>query len=697
MSVNLNYRERILIYSLLLLFMLIAYLPLASLLFALKNDALTTNFPNKYFFSASLHSGHLPLWNPYVNFGLPLYADPGFAFWNPLTWVFGYFGYSIAMLSVEILFFIWLAGIASFELGSWLGHSKTVAFCMGAMYMCSGFFIGNLQHTNFLTAAAFLPLVVKTYLDLHQSFTVRKFFFCMVSIYMLASGGHPAIPIACLYFLLLLQAGLIIFNNPDPQRKEVFFRLLRTDLLLVAGFLVLAAPLLFSYYEIFPHFVRSAPVNQAILPDTGFDFSSYISFIFPFSVTGKNDIFSNDPLMRNGYFSLAGLLCFLIALKKNKNSYQKIFLIAGIGMLVLSLGGPIKASLYSVLPLLSRIRTNGEIRVFSILSFILVGAYILDDLLKGLFQRIFNRLLISITAISFLFISLRLLLASLNTVFISKSDYGSGNAFTAIRDWLYGLTFLDRIFINAGILVVLIGIYFLLKRKLRASVVLPLFIMLDLVSFSWTQLPVTGVQMKSACALQKYFAEVPSGIPIPKLLPLQQNQYFGEDIQNLFGCWSYYSKQPGTPFLCSYPSGLNQTVLYFNSRLPDSLNRGPFLFTRQGAGGDKLKINSFSPTEMNIEVRTGQGDSLILLQNHYIHWEATVNGKAVPIVGADIAFMSVPLEPGVNIVRFIFRNQPLRYITSLSIMAWIVFFLFAFKSGRPIKPEDAYFIRNIFP
>ena len=93
--------------------------------------------------------------------------------------------------------------------------------------------------------------------------------------------------------------------------------------------------------------------------------------------------------MRNGYFSLAGLLCFLIALKKNKNSYQKIFLIVGIGMLVLSLGGQIKASLYSVLPLLSRIRTNGEIRVFSILSFILVGAYVLDDLLKGLLSEDF--------------------------------------------------------------------------------------------------------------------------------------------------------------------------------------------------------------------------------------------------------------------------------------------------------------------
>src|ERR1700682_5347010 len=120
-----NNRTRSLIYLLLLIFLVIAYLPLSSFLFALKNDALTTNFPQKYFFSAALHNGYLPLWNPYVNFGLPLYADPGFAFWNPITWIFGWIGYTVPMLSVEVLFYIWIGGIAAYELGTWLRHTTT--------------------------------------------------------------------------------------------------------------------------------------------------------------------------------------------------------------------------------------------------------------------------------------------------------------------------------------------------------------------------------------------------------------------------------------------------------------------------------------------------------------------------------------------------------------------------------------------
>src|SRR5277367_2980438 len=90
-------------YLLLGLFLYLAYLPLSSFLFALKNDALTENFPHKYFFSAALLPGHWPLWNPYINFGLPLYADPGFAFWHPLTWLFGAIGYNVYILTVEIL------------------------------------------------------------------------------------------------------------------------------------------------------------------------------------------------------------------------------------------------------------------------------------------------------------------------------------------------------------------------------------------------------------------------------------------------------------------------------------------------------------------------------------------------------------------------------------------------------------------
>jgi hypothetical protein len=129
-------------YLLLLVILLIAYLPVSTLHFALKNDAFSDNFPNKFFLSESLHSGFLPLWNPYLNFGFPVYADPGFAFFNPITWFFaGIIGYNAYSLTVEVLVYIYLAGVSMYRLGRHLRFTITTAIAISAMYMCSGFFV----------------------------------------------------------------------------------------------------------------------------------------------------------------------------------------------------------------------------------------------------------------------------------------------------------------------------------------------------------------------------------------------------------------------------------------------------------------------------------------------------------------------------------------------------------------------------
>src|SRR5436305_13009828 len=98
-------------YLLLLLILFIAYLPLSTFYFGMKNDAFSDNFPNKYFLSEALHAGTLPLWNPYLNFGFPIYADPGFAFWNPVTWLFAFAGYSAYTLTAAVLLYIYFAGV----------------------------------------------------------------------------------------------------------------------------------------------------------------------------------------------------------------------------------------------------------------------------------------------------------------------------------------------------------------------------------------------------------------------------------------------------------------------------------------------------------------------------------------------------------------------------------------------------------
>jgi hypothetical protein len=187
------------------------------------------------------------------------------------------------------------------------------------------------------------------------------------------------------------------------------------------------------------------------------------------------------------------------------------------------------------------------------------------------------------------------------------------------------------------------------------------------------QLPITGVQLKSPAAIEKYFTAIPPGIPIPKLLSVGQNRFDGGGIDNLIGCWSYYSKQPGTPEPCNYPSRLNNTVAYFKSALPDSINNRAFIFIENETYQKSLNITSFSPSAIDVKVEVTNPDSLVLLQNNYFRWKATVNGKPTKVYPAYIAFMKVPLKIGVNEVRFSYNTSELLIVNIVSALLWLLF------------------------
>lgn len=129
-------------YFLLFVILIIAYLPVSSLYFGLKNDAFSDNFPNKFFLTEALRSGFSPIWNSYLNYGFPIYSDPGFAFWSPVTWFFGaVVGYNVYSFTIEILAYIYLSGIFMYQLLSYLKLDKWLALAVAVMYMCSGFFL----------------------------------------------------------------------------------------------------------------------------------------------------------------------------------------------------------------------------------------------------------------------------------------------------------------------------------------------------------------------------------------------------------------------------------------------------------------------------------------------------------------------------------------------------------------------------
>ncbi|MBK8088762.1 MAG: hypothetical protein IPK31_12910 [Chitinophagaceae bacterium] len=73
--------------------------------------------------SESLSAGYMPWWNPYVNFGIPQYADMSSSFWSPVTWIIaGTVGYNIYTITLELLLYILLGAWGMYKCGEvfWL-------------------------------------------------------------------------------------------------------------------------------------------------------------------------------------------------------------------------------------------------------------------------------------------------------------------------------------------------------------------------------------------------------------------------------------------------------------------------------------------------------------------------------------------------------------------------------------------------
>lgn len=620
---------------------LVAYLPLSSFLFALKNDALVYNLPPKHFFSEALQHRHLPIWNPYLNFGYPIYADPGFAWWQPITWLFGIIGYNAYTLNIELLFYIYIAGLGMYWLCRKLDLQKHTALAIGCMFMCSGFFIGNLQHINFLTCAAFLPWVTAFWI-LYQKDDSKKHLlgFC-ISTYFLCTGGHPAIPVATALFFLIITLISFFFIQDKKSYKPFFI----TQLKLLFCVTVVLLPLIISYYCIFPFYVRSESVDQAANLNTGFTIQSYISFLFPFATIKNYDWFATDVSMRNAYFSIPGFIFFILFLVKNKKTnLQNTFLIAGFVMLLMSAGGALKELIYQNLPGFSYIKTNGEYRIFAIFSLLICSSHGIEKFLNKdkIVIRQFNKiaLLLLIIAIA---ICILIIIIYRNEL-LSVISINSGININTAKLIIDNISFVQSIFISLLLFIFLTTLYlFSIKSDEYVKIFISV-LLLDIVISSWMLLPITGVGTASVAEVQNIIKKAPKGFPLPMQIGTKKQINLNVRERELIKDWAWYNKRVELHEV-DYPSRLKSNFNFFNSSDTNILSEKSFAFFKN-QNGNALHHIYFSPASSIFKLNIQNKDTIIILQNYLKGWEAKKNHHSSPVIKLLTTFIAIPVDKG---------------------------------------------------
>jgi len=660
----------------------LAFLPISSFLFFLKNDAFVGYFPPKFFMSESLHAGYLPLWNPYINFGFPQYGDMSGGYWSPITWlVAATVGYNAYTFTIELLLYILIGGIGMYQLTNYWRLGKKAGIMAAVAFMCCGYNVGHLQHFNWLSGAAFLPWCCWAYVNLLSSISVKKILSATLLFYLLLSSAHPGISIGATYFFIALAVFVFFKNNDKLPLLARLKKFSVTHLILLPLLLLLSAGMIAGYLDMIPHFLRGDKISlqDALLHPT--NIQSWLSVLFPFA-TVKNDAFyQTDPSMRNCYFGLSFLLFFLLACFGKKNSWQKFLLVTGLLFALLAAGGAAKIFAYKFIPFIGFVRLNGEFSIFALFCFILVAAIELEKIIT--LQKSFTGTIkyvyygVQILVIATLAFGLYKAIYTGQTVATQFANIGRQNGLSnSLKALIDAISFYDTIWIQAIIqLLFLWGIKWCLKKQHWK--VLVKIAVADMVLASLLNIPFTGVGKASVAQVQSILNTSPRGIPIPALQPIMLNDSSSLQQKLMIGDWSMYNKQIGTKLEVTYPIILKNSRAYFDkdaiSGNENHLNK-PFIFVADSSKSS-ISLQSFSPQIMQLTVNSNAPSQVVLQQNYYPHWYYAIGSEKKPMNAFETSFMSAPVAKGNSNIRFMFQPTIVKATMLFSAMVFCIYCL----------------------
>ncbi len=661
-----------LIYIKFMLLIALAYLPMWSFVMSIKNDALTLSYPPFYFLGKQLAAGHIPWWHFNIHLGFPLHADPGFPFWSPITWIWALIGgHNLYSYTLLILLYIYIGGIGMIKLSKWFGFTPTTQLILGIAFPLSGFFSAHLQHPHYVFEAAFVPFVILYFLQLIYQPLWRNAIYFAIAVFFLVNAGYPSFTIGAIYFLFILLSGILLFNLLSKNRQQLpaiqygkMVTMLGISALLI---IILCLPFLYSVWQFYPYFNRSSSVTQEYIASGGMTFRSLIALLFPMASASDPGFFGTDRSWSNVYIGLGPLLFYLYALFRVKHSLKYIFIIAGLFMMAASMQGSIKHIFFDILPFFNRMHSNGGLRIYFMLSMLIVAGMGIDKFLnKEDSLPVRKTLLIAmlfLLAISFLTILL-------------PGNYSFQFTQQNMRD----LPVKSAMFLQAvtGIIFIIALLLLIKKKTWFTTIMIGEIIVAFLIN-----LPYTGLSMNSTSKVNKHFHSM-----------LQQDNgdarlHFTnkEEKDEFFNDPVLFYENIGVIKRSSYPSSIKQYFTFLESPYPEKINIFKPVFGTMDIYSDSLRPQitnlQMYGDQVELTVQTfRKHDTLVLAQNNYPNWKYQVNSAEKSITPVWGTFTGLVLSEGKYSIKGVYRPTGAIISFAISIFAWIALSIVLLKKKQ---------------
>ncbi len=311
------------------------------------DDGVIFNIPMRVAVVNLIHAGYVPLWNPYIFSGMPLFgaAQAGVLF--PLNWFYLLFTIPVAT-NLMMLSTYMLAALGAYLYARKSGASIAGAVATSLVWQWSAFMVAKVGQTNVVQTAALLPWVLWAVDGYGMSGKRTRGVLLAVLIALQIFAGHQQ---TFAYSFLLAAAYAVVMARASSGRERTAYL---WSLALLAAGIALAAVQLVPTVEL---------LRQSLRATASYDFFSSFSlpprfvltFFAPFIMGGGDGGLFRAPYIGPAfvgeyiaYVGAATIMLAIVALLLKRDTRTKFWALVVVICLALAFGRLLPLNLYKL-------------------------------------------------------------------------------------------------------------------------------------------------------------------------------------------------------------------------------------------------------------------------------------------------------------------------------------------------------------
>ncbi len=642
----------------LLAFLLLVFYwtPLTSSSASIQWDAVDVHYSSQKYFADHVRDGKLPYWTPYIFSGFPFLADPQVGAWYPLNWPFFLAGITPKAIQGEIVLHALLACAGAYLLLLRMFEAPWAALFGALAYGLGGYFAGHSSHLGIFSTASLFPWLLYLFRRAYESSSSRWLAAAAATGGCLILAGHFQTALYAFAGLGLFAAAHVVEQPGAWKRAALGVAGIVAPALLIS--MILALPGL----ELTQNSLR-AGADYSRSRDGALTLGSLATLVEPDALGAATGDYKGPGDITQYYF-YGGLLLLPFAVFGAWERRARIFGLILVVPVFWYMLGP-SAGLYRVIGLVpgfSQVRAPVHAWFVVALGLSLLAA----SGVRALNARL-KRAWVGAVLVAVLFFDVAYRNCWDNRLAYAPASFDQlyGRGQSLLRQYVVGkLPPLSRFEAPDGI-----------------AALGPLNGPLDLrleSTYGYNPLQLSAyADYRSAIASN---AALRKGLNAGVRLDLQTHDLL---------------REPGYLARVSFPKALEQVNSLEQSRTAlaklnpaeGSIVLGPVASLRQDANGT-ARVTNHQEGRYRIHYRAAANSLLRFAVPYFPGWRAEVDGRELPVLRTDHAFLGVVVPAGEKDLTLVFHSDRLAAGALLSFAGWLLVFGLALFPYFRKKPES---------